>query len=46
MLKRMDRLERLINSVKFTQLWESFTKKKFAIYNEKVFLLMITVILI
>ncbi len=37
MIKRMDRLERLINSVKFTQLWEGFTKKKFAIYNENNF---------
>lgn len=33
----MDRLERLINSVKFTQLWEGFTKKKFAVYKEKIF---------
>ncbi|HLR34462.1 MAG TPA: hypothetical protein VK071_03925 [Tissierellales bacterium] len=36
-IKIMDRLERLINSVKFTQLWEGFTKKKFAVYKEKIF---------
>lgn len=37
MLKRINRLEKLINSVSFNLLWEGFTKKKFAIYNESNF---------
>lgn len=37
MIKRMKELERLLNLIDYNQLWDKFTKTKYAIYNDENF---------
>ncbi len=39
MQKRMEALDKFINAVDFDQLWDGFSKTKYALYNEKNFCL-------